>query len=207
MYKIKAIILGLALTFALSAQRFEGGLTAGILGSQIDGDFLGGYNKFGVTFGAWVSHDIGNNLEMIGELRYIQKGKSKPPVPEEGIYSETTRLNYIQLPLMLRYNLVTDWFIEGGLGLGYLFSYSFWESGTKLNEDSYPIEDEELKTGELCFLIGAGYYINQNFAINLRFTNDIFPIARLTDAVGTNPWIRPGSLYNKTLELGVVYAF
>ncbi|MFB6342826.1 porin family protein [Saccharicrinis sp. FJH2] len=207
MYKPLFIIALLSvITFNTRAQKFEGGLIAGLLASQIDGDFLGGYNKAGVTFGGWVGYPITEDFSMHGELRYIQKGKAKLPVPEEGIISETTRLSYLQLPIMLQYNLQTKWFLEGGFGFGYLFHYSFLEGGTKLNEENYPIQADEFFYGELCFLLGAGYHISDKLAVNLRFTNDIFPIADLTNAVGTNPWINPGSLFNKTLELTLMYS-
>lgn len=207
MYK-KIIILVLisVLTQAVRTQTFEGGILGGVLASQIDGDFLGGYNKIGVTFGGWVSHDITDEFKMHGELRYIQKGKAKIPVPEEFIIGETTRLHYVQLPLMLQYHLKTQWFVEGGFGLAYLFGYDFLEDGTLLsNEENYPIQPDEFYYVEFCFLLGAGYNINDKLAVNLRFTNDIFPVADLTDAVGTNPWRDPGNLYNKTLELSLLY--
>jgi hypothetical protein len=207
MYKTLIVTLFISLfAFNIQAQKFEGGLIAGILASQIDGDFLGGYNKAGVTFGGWVGYPITDDMTMHGELRYIQKGKAKLPVPEEGITSETTRLSYLQMPVLLQYNLQTQWFLEGGFGFGYLFHYSFLEGGTKLNEVNYPIQADEFFYGELCFLLGVGYHINDKLAVNLRFTNDILPIADLTDAVGTNPWINPGSLYNKTLELTLIYS-
>ncbi|MFB6317042.1 porin family protein [Saccharicrinis sp. FJH54] len=207
MYKLILIaIFSVVITTSIQAQKFEGGLIGGVLASQIDGDFLGGYNKAGITFGGWVAYPITDDIDIHGELRYIQKGKAKLPVPEEGIISETTRLNYLQLPVLLQYNLQTNWFLEGGFGLGYLFHYSFLEGGVKLNEENYPIQSDEFYYGELCFLLGVGYHINEKFAVNLRFTNDIFPIADLTDAVGTNPWINPGSQFNKTLELTLMYS-
>lgn len=193
------------ISFSLMAQKFEGGLIGGIVASQIDGDFLGGYNKVGYTFGGWVAHPLTDDFDIHGELRYIQKGKAKLPVPEEAIISETTRLHYLQLPVMLQYQLQTQWFLEGGLGLGYLFGYNFLEGGTPLNEEDYPIQSDEFYYAELCFLLGVGYHISDKLAVNLRFTNDFFPIADLTDAAGTSPWIDPGSLYNKTLELTLMY--
>lgn len=196
-----------AIIISASAQNFKGGLVGGVLGSQIDGDFLGGYNKLGLTVGAWVSHPVSDNLLIHGQLKYIQKGKTKPANVDAGTSSETTRLHYLQLPITVQYVLSTDWFIEGGLGLGYLYDYSFYEGGTRLNEDDYPIREDQLYRGEFFFIIGAGYNINDSWSVNLRFTNDILPVGDLTDAVGTNPWIDLGNLYNKTMELTLIYSF
>ena len=192
--------------FMTNAQDFKGGLVGGVLGSQIDGDLLGGYNKLGLTFGGWVARPISHNLLIHGQLKYMQKGKTKPADVDAGLSSETTRLHYLQLPVTVQYVLSTDWFIEGGLGLGYLYDYSFYEGGTKLNEDDYPIREDQLYNGEFFFIVGAGYNINDSWAVNLRFTNDILPFGDLTDAVGTNPWIDLGSLYNKTMELTLIYS-
>ena len=90
-----------------------------------------------------------------------------------------------------------------------MLSYNFYKNGAKLKVKFYPIKDEDLFKTDFCFLLGVGYHINKNLRVNLRFTNDILPIADTTDAVGTSiwPWNDPGNLYNKTLELTLLYKF
>ncbi len=198
------IILVVFCSIESKAQNFEGGLIGGVVGSQIDGDFLGGYNKIGPYAGAWVAHEIGQGWTLIGELRYIQKGKTKLADVEAGINSSTTRLHYLQIPVLARYRFPSDWFLEGGLGFGYLFDYSFLEGSVKLNESDYPKVD--YYPLDFCFLIGVGYNINEKWAANFRFTNDILPMGDFSDAETTSLFYDGGNLFNKTIELGLIYS-
>ena len=185
------------------AQKVEGGLQGGVVASQIDGDFLGGYNKIGFYTGAWVAHEIAPDWSLVGELRYIQKGKTKPADTEAGINSSTTRLHYLQMPLLARYVFPSEWFLEGGFALGYLYDYSFLEGSVKLNESDYP--KVEFYPFDFCFLLGVGYNMSDKMAVSFRFTNDILPMGDFSDAGTTSIFYDGGNLFNKTIELGLIY--
>ncbi|MEL6944126.1 MAG: hypothetical protein AAFO82_15815, partial [Bacteroidota bacterium] len=71
MKKIFLIIFTLLIVSVLQAQqRFKGAVVAGMNVSQIDGDLLFGFNKFGFNGGVQVSTIFTERWEMSVELLY-----------------------------------------------------------------------------------------------------------------------------------------
>ena len=73
------LLLGLSqISFAQeeSGQKrnFKGGLIAGAVTSQISGDGLGGWDKFGLAAGAWVNVPFSDRASATMSMKYINKG-------------------------------------------------------------------------------------------------------------------------------------
>jgi hypothetical protein len=101
----KSIILCLLiLPFISLAQRFNGGMTAGGLVSQIDGDTWQGYHKFGFLAGGLVSLKVSPHSTFQLEMEYIQKGmrQNGDTVTNTG-NTYLTRLHYLEIPLLYQY--------------------------------------------------------------------------------------------------------
>ena len=81
-------------------QRFNGGLLAGGLVSQVDGDQDGGYHKFGYLGGAFVSLKISNHSSFQLEMEYIQKGARRNSDSLTNTGAFLTRLHYFEVPLL-----------------------------------------------------------------------------------------------------------
>ncbi|MBL7923523.1 MAG: PorT family protein [Bacteroidia bacterium] len=114
-------ILLLLLSYFAKAQNFRAEITAGIAGSQVSGDQLGGFNKAGILAGAGIRTGLGGDFDLGFRIQYFQKGSRKPVKAENldsGFY--LLRLNYMELPLTLRYHFSKNFYMEAGPSLGYL---------------------------------------------------------------------------------------
>jgi hypothetical protein len=82
-----------------SSQIFEGGFILGMTASQVDGDTYSGFDKIGLTSGAYIQMEISDNSALKMELRYTQRGAyNKQDDQNPGFYK--LNLHYGELPLM-----------------------------------------------------------------------------------------------------------
>lgn len=91
-------LLVAALPLAAIGQGVGGGLTAAVVGSQIDGDDWGGYNKFGYSLGGFAFYDFDDKFSLMPEITVNHRG-SREVVNGYGQYN----LNVIDVPVLLRY--------------------------------------------------------------------------------------------------------
>ncbi len=192
------------------AQEFKGGITGGINVSQIDGDYLAGYNKLGYMGGAFVAYDITDRFTGQLELRYNQKGKVKGANPIEGEtdYFKVV-LHYAQLPIIVQYKLVSKFYVEVGMGVGYLVSSKFYDGYGELDKEylGYDFNDFELSS-----LIGFSYAFTDQLSGTVRWSMSFLPVANvlrndIETAPGASPWEQAGAQFNRTIEFTVGYRF
>lgn len=193
-----------------SAQNFQGGITGGINVSQIDGDYLAGYHKLGYIGGAFVAYAITDRFTAQLELKYNQKGKVKGANPIEGEtdYFKVV-LHYAQLPMVVQYQLVNKFYVEVGLGVGYLISSKFYDGYGELDKEylGYDFNDFELSS-----LIGFSYQFTDKLYGTVRWSMSFLPVANvlrndIETAPGASPWEQAGAQFNRTLEFTVGYKF
>lgn len=196
MKKIFPLILFVFLTWTLSGQRFSGGLIAGFNGSQVDGDTYAGYNKFGFTLGAFSSVELKSKLTGELQIRYIQKGANKK-VTENDLSKYTSKLNYIEIPVLLRYhqNKKISWHL--GPGFGYLFKFSVEDENGPLSNDAINFRDFELSG-----LAGMQYQIIEKLGVSVTFSYSLIPIA---DHPNDPIHFRQPGLYNNLVSILLAY--
>lgn len=107
-----------------SAQEFYGGVLAGFNGSQVEGDLASGYNKMGLEAGVWTQRDFSDKMYWGAELKVNQKGSRIVPTRKNGYRKYVYRLNYIDLPVWIGYQVLPDISVFTGLSYGYLFHKS-----------------------------------------------------------------------------------
>ncbi len=192
------VILLLIVPVYVQAQRFNGGILFGITASQIDGDRYAGYNKGGLTGGVFVNTSFSNNLIAQMELKYIGKGAAaKNNIDNTGYYR--AKLQYIELPLLLKYKLKRNFVPEAGLGLGYLF-----KAGLDLDGNGYYPYDPPLNNYEISMLLGISYEAFTNFFMNARLSYSLVPIRRYETGLPT--YVVSG-FYNNVLSFSLYYQF
>lgn len=194
----------LALTGTLlRAQSFDGGLIAGVVTSQINGDGYGGFHQIGCTAGFFgrIPTDGPSSWQM--ELKYSLFGAHSDikEYPEMSI-----RLHYVELPILFRYDLSRlningkplD-FITFELGL----SGDFLIRGTQ----SADFEDQFDNASWLFFSVtgnaGLQFDITKSLGINLRALASITP-CRLHPEAPVFSWYH---YYNIVLQATLVYTF
>ncbi|MBS7231439.1 PorT family protein [Flavobacterium psychroterrae] len=213
------------ITFKTSAQdsKIKFGIQGGLNYSGLRGyeSFTNDNPGFAYLFGFSFEHEIQENLSIKVDLNYERKTQiskstidywqtAESPVPiEQIVYKSKTTiyLNYIVLPILIKYNLSTDksFYINGGPYLGYLL-----KSGMK-SESNYPsiYNDETEDTNNRKSIdygisagIGKEFKLsgNHNFHIELRDNLGLANIAK-------GELINGGTLKTNSLNLLAGFTF
>jgi hypothetical protein len=144
----------------------------GINASQIDGDNLAGYDKFGISGGLRVEFPLSSAFDMGVEFLFSQRGSRSQIIKNRFTELSRISLNYIELPLVVKWN---DWWIEdesyykfnvhGGLTNGYLVSSNTDDSPTPTNG--------QVNRYDIGLLAGLGFAFTKKWAITLRYTRSL----------------------------------
>lgn len=198
--KKTVLILTFLLTFSASyAQRFSAGILAGAVTSQVSGDMLAGFDKSGFEFGALVTPPLSPKFSMAFEMVFIQKGSKKKINYDKGDYDYfKMSLNYIEVPLLLRYNYSKKIHFEMGPVVGRLLSSK--------EEDEFGeiLAPKPFKPYELSFMLGMSYALAQNFYLNLQGSNSVLEIRTPPEISGYQINRRQ---YNSVLMFSFKYVF
>lgn len=173
------IILFLVVLFSLplSAQRFGGGIYAGLSASQIHGDGLGGYDLPGINAGVYTAARFWDRAALQMEIAFIQKGAREKNSDSSRFYK--ARLNYIEIPLLFQYYW-GDFALEIGPALDILVSAREEQQGfTYRSNPPY-------RKLNLSAIAGINWYFSEKTYISLRTNNSLTPI-REGNAVGNSP--------------------
>jgi hypothetical protein len=181
-----------------SKNKFHAGLKAGMNTSQMTGDGFSGFYKFSLVAGAFATTKINDKWKFQYELVYQGKGSNKPARPDEGDYeSYKINLNYIEVPLLIQYQL-KKFEVEFGPGLGVLIGSKEWDKNGALAKSN------NWRTFELDAVLGLNYYVNDNFFINARSHHSVTSIVTTSVA---NPYRTYGGAWNIVIALTFNYQF
>ena len=188
------LILLLANQFVF-AQTFGGGVFAGLSASQLDGDNWGGYHKAGLSFGIYTNTKINKYVDAQMELKYVQKG-SKSDSEDQNVFYHS-KLNYIELPVFLKYRFLEKFSANIGLTVGYLQKST--ENKDRIGDEP---TDPPFNEFEFSGLAGIEYKIVENLFFNVRFNYSILPIR---DHPGNQTYFIDRGQYNNVLTFAVYY--
>lgn len=190
------IILFLFNASLLSAQlTFSGGLKAGLAVTQVDGDNAQGFNKAGLTAGAFVQVNTSEKFGIRLELGYIGKGSRRPGNPDNGDF-ETWGYNfrYINVPVLCEIN-AGKFDVHAGFYSAYLMS-----SSQMYNGNTFDIVNPEMKDLDFGGLIGAKMSFGDHVFFETRFSRSLIPIRPSPDSSNQVRWY-DGGMSNIALEL------
>ncbi|MGE0089322.1 MAG: porin family protein [Bacteroidales bacterium] len=187
------VLIGLISEFAF-AQTFGGGFLAGLSMSQLDGDSFGGFNKAGFAGGIYTNTQINKKLDLQLELRYVQKGSHSA---DKDLNFYSSKLNYIEIPLFLRYKIYSKLYADLGLAIGYL------QKSTE-DKDGYGDlpADPPFNETEFSALVGIEYNFIKRFSVNVRYNYSILPVR---DHPGEQTWYLNKGQYNSVLTICIYY--
>jgi hypothetical protein len=200
LYIALIIIFSLVSMGKIQAQRFNAGLIVGPTFCQVDGDKYAGFHQVGLTAGAYVNLPFGDYLSGQMELKYSILGahSSHKEVTEYYYPPYSLRLHYVEIPLMIRYNL-------GALRVDFLTL----EAGVSLDLRMRATEDAdgdfEVTTRRWNFFsatanAGLHFTISKHFGIGARFMYSVAP-CRFTG----NPGWFYNQYYNKVIQITLTY--
>lgn len=172
----KIVFFSLWFTSFASAQSFfKGSAVLGLNVSQIDGDNLAGYDKFGLTGGVKVEFPLNAVLDLGIEFLFSQRGSRSQIIQNRFVELSKIHLNYVELPLIIKWS---DWWIEeeayykfnlhAGISNGYLVSAN--------TNDSPAPTNGELNNYDFSLLVGTGFSFTSKWALMLRYTRSLIPL-------------------------------
>ena len=195
MKKILIIIFAFFHLISLT-QNLEGGVIIGINSSQVSGDNLGGFNKFGLKFGGLVKRQM-SLFNILVELQYINKGSKE--FIESGDYSNgyMFKTSYIEIPFIIEKLINKNIHIQSGFSLSKLLVFS-----EQIGD--YSIDGIGLNKLEYSFHIGLHTKLKRKLYLNTRFSNSIIPIR--PHSSGQTYKLNKGQ-YNTCLSFCIYYMF
>ena len=201
MKKIVLLII-LFLPFAGFTQTFNGGILAGGLVSQIDGDTWVGYHKFGYLAGGFVSLRLSPHSSFQLEMEYIQKGSKQnaDSVTNTG-NTYLTRLHYLEIPLLYQFTFAKRVQAEiGPVADVFLGSYE------EVNGQEAPYTTVPYRAVNLCGIVGISCFITDHLKAGLRFNYSLMS-TRTEYVAGARKILFEVGQYNNVLSLGVSWYF
>jgi hypothetical protein len=195
-------LIFLLITLQTKSQEFNGGLMAGVAGTQVAGDNYYGFHKAGIFAGGFVSLQISEHSAFQMELEYFQKGSRENPDSTNNYDQYLFRVNYVELPLLYQYIFSKRFKAEVGPSVGFLINYY-----EEKNE-------EEIKYGnapaKVSFQLNAGLYVflTSHLMVSIRTNNSMLNI-RSDNATGDILRIFPGNYgqFNDCLVFSLFYQF
>jgi hypothetical protein len=199
-------VFGLMISIPLNAQKFVGGVMAGMNLTQVDGDEVFGFYKGGLNLGAEAILPFGkkNQWSVSLGIQFSQKGSHQGVQNTDTMMngSYTLRMNYVEVPLLLSY---TDKrVIKGGVGVSYgqLVGVKEWESSKRTATTlAGPYAKEDI-----CLLGDVQFRMYKRFWLDLRYSYSLLEIrTRHYDPYPgfITPWER--KQYNNVITVRVVY--
>jgi hypothetical protein len=200
--KGKVLLVVVILSAMVSqAQRFHGGIMAGGVMSQVQGDSYGGFNKPGFYGGAFVSLDLAKIHSVQMEIDFIQKGSRRNSDPENGDYDfYLFRANYIEIPLLYQVRILKKFGFEIGPAIDVLVG-SYEES-----EDGEITNLVPMRPVTYSALAGVWYQFIPRMKVDFRFS---MSVTSMRDGETTGYYKRFGTWgqYDDLLALTLWYRF
>lgn len=203
---MKKLVIALILTMPLwgFAQRFNAGVIAGGLVSQVDGDTWVGYHKAGFLAGGYVNLNLASHSALQLEMEYIQKGSRRNADLENGdLNSYLFRIHYLEIPLLYQFTFARRLSVEAGPAADILLGYY---------EEVNGVPDpptEPMRPITLSGIVGASVYITPHLKANFRFNYSLISI-RNTDApypASYRKILFEYGQYNNVLSLSLCWDF
>jgi opacity protein-like surface antigen len=150
------------------SQNFRASAVVGANMAQIDGDFLYGFKKIGLTAGGRVSYPVSKNMFLNLEFLYSERGSSVSFFEKND--SNKYTLRYLEIPLIFSihdwYNEEKKYYIvraEAGFSYGGLFQLKV-----------PPVVDEtQFMKNDFSYILGLGLQFTKNIGMSLRYTRSL----------------------------------
>lgn len=216
-YAIKTLLcVSMIFTFHFSlfnsvqAQRIHGFVSSGITFSQIEGDELKGFRKYGYTGGVGALTAISGNgrwglsVEAIFSQRGTYDNSGDP-------YAMTMTLNYVDIPLLLHYQ---DPYGGMLLGAGLTYGRLVAQPNGKILFNPYSMvpdtSDMTFLSNDLCATLDFRFTVWKGLQLNLRWQYSLMAIKRQWhfDIYRQGRWIsHDNDCYNNAISLRLIYQF
>lgn len=176
--------------------RVKGGINAAdVAGKGVEGT----KTLLGFNAGVQAGFKLSNTFSINPELVYSMQG-AKVPVEVQGEGDEIltvtgkVHLNYLNVPVLVKYQHRSGFFAEAGPQFGFLLS-----ARLKANDIKSDMKDD-FKKFDMGSTIGIGFLTKWNVGVNARYQ---LGLTKLNNASSTSDG--DAKAYNSVLQLGVFY--
>jgi hypothetical protein len=186
---MKNLVLFLVFAFTLSVThaQVKFGAKAGLNLANFSGDDAeDSKSKIGFNIGGFAEIPVASSFAVKPELVFSTQGAKS----EETTFTDDIKLNlnYLNVPILGKYNSTSGFFAETGPQIGFLLS-----AKAKVGDDDTDVKDQ-FKSTDFSWAFGLGYeMLESGFGINLRYNLGLGNIGDNED----------GSLKNSVFQLGV----
>jgi hypothetical protein len=192
---------------ASNAQYIGGALIAGGNATQVDGDEVFGYHKYGVQLGAAAIIQFNKKWSVSLENIFNQKGSKQGARFVDSLDgSYRLRFNYVEVPVLLNYTDKDRITVGAGLSWGRLvkveeFKNSFRVPSTTLLEGPYKRDDWDI-------LMDLRFRLYNGLKLDLRYAYSVAPIATRDVRDSKTGNINYGQTqYNNLFSIRLMYIF
>ena len=193
-----ALLLIQTISSAQKVIRFRGGVNAGLVTSQVSGDGLGGWDKLGVTGGAFVSMGFNEKSSLDIGIMYSSKG-SRMKKDTVSFSSFAYKLNYIDIPVLYGHR-IGDLQLHIGPYVGILISQTEMRNGF----DALP--NPKFGLIEVGGEFGIGYWFSERNLLQIRAQTSMLPTRPAPNPANKYNYYQQGN-YNQVLQLVYNYRF
>ncbi|MFN3555755.1 MAG: hypothetical protein ACK4VN_07320 [Bacteroidales bacterium] len=207
------LFLTLTLIFVLTgrevwAQRFHGGIRAGLVASEVSGDNLGGPNKLGWHAAVYTYTTLSSVSSLRLEIMLIEKGSRAVPSERNDFREYLFRLQYVEVPLLWvgdvssfsSVGFAEKLQLVAGLSASVLVGYQEEEFGTPVPSTGR----QPFHPAELNILLGITHPLGERLMFHFGFSNSLTPIR--PHMGGGKTWYNRGQ-YNTAWTFGLGYHF
>ena len=186
MKKVILCLVIVSLTTLGASSQVNFGLKAGMNISTLRGDGVGkAKSLIGANVGAFVNIPVSTMFSFQPEVLYSMEGA------KEDVFDTKIMLNYVNIPLMLKYTDASGFFGELGPQIGFLTS-----AKSKINGNTADIKDL-YKSVNFSLGIGAGFNFTSSVGVGLRYNLGLSNISE-----DTNDDVKTGNF-----SIGIHYSF
>ncbi len=153
------------------AQNFKAGLTIGVTPSQVDGDYMGGYNKIGLTAGAYIKWDQTDKLFFQSDLLFTMKGSKQASSKSVDFSRIELSTNYIDWVLSCGYKVMDRVSLKAGIVPSVLIS-----SKQEYTGGGEVIGGLDFRRFNLLVTGGVGYELSEHFSVAAAYNYSIVSI-------------------------------
>lgn len=178
---LSVIILGLSIS--MGAQNVKFGLKTGLNISSFTGGELGKNNLFGFHVGGFAEFKLNEKFSLQPELLYSTKGTEVENLVK-------IKVDYLAIPLMVKYYLSEKFSIEAGPQASFLVN-----DKAEFDDGSIPDADIDASSFDFGLNAGLGYNFNSDLFTQVRYNYGI-------TTVGENPDVK-----NSVFQFSLGYKF
>ena len=171
-----------------SAQNVKFGIKAGLNYATFSGDVKESNGIIGFAAGGFANIAINEKFAFQPELLFSIQGTTDKSTNSYSGYSYTndytSRVNYLNVPLMFRFKAAEKFYLEGGPQVGFLLSVKRTDKVTRVVGNTTTVTEyssdnkDDVNTVDFGLNFGAGYDFTKNISVGLRYNLGLSNVAK-----------------------------